>query len=340
MRGRDGSEDDEAGLFFAMNFRSVGRSGLVLSEIGLGSYLTYGDSVDFERSKKCIHKAFELGVNFFDTADVYAKGEAERFLGKALKDFERGRVVIGTKCYFPVSEDPNDRGLSRKHIRESVDRSLKNLQVEYLDLLQCHRFDPGVSLEETVRALSDLVQQGKVLYWGVSRWSVEQVEEAIRLADRTNGYRPVSNQVPYNLLYRAVERDLLPACPGLGMGVLAYAPLAQGVLTGKYCEGKIPEGSRASDSRFISRLWEMKPDSLSRADRLRSVAEQMGVTPAQLSIAWCLRQGVVSSVIIGATSPSQVEENLKASGLRLPEQALKAMEKIVEAVPAVEGRNE
>ena len=312
-----------------VNYRKLGKSGLTVSEIGLGAYLTYGEKLDFASSQRCIRRAFDLGINLFDTADVYAKGEAERFLGRALKEFPRNRIVLATKCFFPMSEDPNDRGLSRKHIVESVERSLNNLQGETVDLFQCHRFDSETPLEETLQVLGDLVRQGKILYWGVSRWSQQQMGEAVRLCGQLHSPLPISNQVPYNILYRECEAGILPACEELGIGVLAYAPLAQGVLTGKYSGGHIPQGSRASDPHREKGMYDMSGETLAKVDRLKILAREMGLPLAQLALAWCLRRSTVSSVLMGATRPEQIEENMLASGLRLTQEILHRIDEIL-----------
>ncbi|MDX1649386.1 MAG: aldo/keto reductase, partial [Myxococcota bacterium] len=230
-----------------MEYRRLGRSGLRVSEIALGSWLTFGSSVDPDASAKLIHKAWDLGVNLFDTADVYAGGAAEEALGRAIRDLPRHRLVIATKCYFPVSEDPNDRGLSRKHVVESVERSLRRLGTDYVDLHQCHRPDPTTPMEETVRAYEDLIRQGKVLYWGVSEWRAAQIVDACRTADAWRAYRPVSNQPQYNLMRRQMEREVLPVSKREGLGQIVFSPLGQGVLTGKYSGGEVPSGTRAAD---------------------------------------------------------------------------------------------
>lgn len=306
-----------------MQSRRVGRSGLELSEIGLGSWLTIGSKIDPGEAQRMIEVAFDLGIHFFDTADVYATGAAEEALGRALRTFSRRHFVIATKCFFPFSERPNDRGLSRKHILESVDGSLRRLGTDYVDLHQCHRADPDTPMEETVRAYEDLIRQGKVLYWGVSEWRAEQIDRACRIADGTGGYRPISSQPNYSIMRRGIEREVLPVCEREGLGQLAFSPLGQGVLTGKYAGGARPADSRASDPK--RNLWMnpyLEPDALARVERLRPIAAREGLTLAQLALAWCLREPRVSSVIVGASSSAQLEENVKASGRRLSPESL------------------
>jgi voltage-dependent potassium channel beta subunit len=299
-----------------MQTRALGSSGLEVSEIGLGSWLTIGSSIDVKATTQLVQRAFELGVNLFDSADVYARGAAEESLGRALRTIPRQHLVIATKCFFPMSEHPNDRGLSRKHVFESVDASLRRLGTEYIDLHQCHRADPSTPVEETVRAYSDLIRQGKVLYWGVSEWSAAQIEAACEAADRTGGYRPISNQPNYSMLRRQIESGVLATSRRLGLGQVVFSPLGQGALTGKYSGGVRPEGSRAADGE--RNAWMnayLTPDVLDRVDRLRPLAQKLDVSMAQLALAWCLRDEGISSVIVGATTLAQIEDNVGASGV-------------------------
>ncbi|HXK22976.1 MAG TPA: aldo/keto reductase family protein [Myxococcota bacterium] len=315
-----------------MQYRSLGRSGLVVSEISLGSWLTLGSSVDRAATRDIVHAAYDLGVNFFDTADAYAHGEGEEALGAALKDFPRQYVVIATKCFFPMSDRPNDRGLSRKHITESVEASLRRLGTDYIDLLQCHRADPRTPIEETVCAFEDLIRQGKLLYWGVSEWRAEQIVDACRVADARTAYRPISNQPQYSILRRGIEKSVLPACAREGLGQVVWSPLAQGALTGKYAGGRVPAGSRAADdqrNRFMSDF--LAPAELARVESLRPLADAQGLTMAQLALAWCLREPGVASAIVGATRKQQLEENVKASGVRLPEETLAKIDQLFPA---------
>ena len=312
-----------------MKYRRLGASGLAVSEIALGSWLTLGGSLDAAASERIARHALDLGVNLFDSADTYSNGDAERELGRALRGLPRTRLVLATKCFFPMSEDPNDRGLSRKHLFESVDASLRRLGTDYLDLHQCHRADPETPLEETVRAYEDLIRRGKVLYWGVSLWSEDLVARACRIADATGGYRPISNQPQYSLLHRSIERQLLGAHAREGVAQIVWSPLAQGVLTGKYARGARPGGSEITaptSGRFIEPL--LSESNLARIERMRPLAAELGVTPAQLALAWCLRRPEVASVIVGATRPEQLDENVGASGLALPAQTLRKLERI------------
>lgn len=294
-----------------------------MSEVGLGSWLTFGNTVDVAATAEMVQRAYDLGVTFFDTADVYARGAAEEALGRALRSVPRSYVVLATKCFFPMSEVPTDRGLSRKHIVESVEGSLRRLGTDYLDLHQCHRPDPETPIEETVRAYEDLIRQGKLLYWGVSEWRAEHVVDACRTADRFSAYRPVSNQPQYSIMRRQIEREVLPVCEREGLGQVVFSPLAQGVLTGKYRGGQLPRDSRASNdevNQFMGAY--LQPSELAKVDRLQPLADELGITMAQLALAWCLRQPGVSSVIVGATRARQLEDNCKASGMRLPEEVV------------------
>ncbi len=302
-----------------MQYRNLGRSGLQVSEVSLGSWLTLGSSVDRERTREIVETAFELGINFFDTADVYANGAGEEALGYALSGIPRPYVVIATKCFFPMSAHPNDRGLSRKHIVESVEASLRRLGTDYLDLHQCHRPDPSTPIEETVCAYEDLIRQGKILYWGVSEWRAAHIVDACRIADARHAYRPVSNQPQYSILRRQIEREVVPVSEREGVGQVVFSPLAQGVLTGKYSGGKRPTGTRAADderNQFMGAF--LQEDVLARVDELAGLAADLRVSLAQLALAWCLRRRNVASVIVGATSAKQIAENAEASGLRIP----------------------
>ncbi|MFQ5746334.1 MAG: aldo/keto reductase family protein [Gemmatimonadota bacterium] len=315
-----------------MIYRNLGSSGLRVSAIGLGSWLTYGRSVDDGVAHGCLTRAYELGVNFFDTANVYGAGEAERTLGRWLADLPRSDLVVATKVFFPMGEGPNDRGLSRKHIMEQCEASLRRLGLEYVDLYQCHRFDPSVPLEETLRALDDLVTQGKVLYTGVSEWPAEALEDAARIG-RELGLRPlVSNQPQYSLLARGIEEAVIPLSMEHGIGQVVWSPLAGGALTGKYRPGRAaPEGSRGADSTsnmFMGNVLE--GDVLEAVARLeREVATPMGITVAQLSLAWILRQPGIASAIVGATRIGQVEENVAAAEIELDAETLERIEAII-----------
>jgi voltage-dependent potassium channel beta subunit len=312
-----------------MEYRNLGRSGLVVSEVSVGSWLTLGSSVDRAATREIVHRAFDLGVNLFDTADVYSNGAGEEALGAALSGIPRRYVVIATKCFFPMSERPNDRGLSRKHITESIEDSLRRLGTDYVDLLQCHRYDPHTPLDETVRAFDDLMRQGKVLYWGVSEWSASQIADACRSADAQRAVRPISNQPQYNLLRREIEAEVMPVSRREGLSQIVWSPLAQGALTGKYSGGRRPGNTRATDSvRNVFMKSFLEPETLARTDRLRPLADRLGISMAQLALAWCLAEPNVASVITGVTRVPQLEDNVKASGLRLPAEIVAEIEAI------------
>jgi len=306
-----------------MNYRRLGEAGIKLSEIGLGSWLTYGLGVADDTARACIRRAFDLGVNFFDTADVYHQGAAESVYGRELSAFRRRDLVIATKCYFPMSAGINDQGLSRKHIFESVHDSLKRLRTDYIDLYQCHRFDEEVETDEVVRAMDDLIRQGKILYWGVSEWPADAIREACRLARDINVCPPASNQPEYSLAARRVETNgVQQACAEEGLGMVLWGPLKQGVLSGKYAGGRIPRDSRAASDKMGIFLREIDADLAERVDRLRPIAERRGMTLAQLAIAWLLPRQAVTSVIIGTTRVEQVEENIAAAEFELTPQDL------------------
>jgi voltage-dependent potassium channel beta subunit len=306
-----------------MNYRRLGKYGVKVSEVALGGWLTHGRSIDDDTTSQIVHAAIDLGINFFDTADVYNRGEAEKSLARSIKGIRRESLFIATKCFFPMSDEPNDRGLSRKHITESVHASLKRLETDYVDLMQCHRNDPETPIEETVRAMDDLIRQGKILYWGVSEWPASRIAEACHIAQQTNCCLPVSNQPVYNMLNRYIEQEVLPTCERHGLGQVVFSPLAQGVLTGKYQPGKpLPDGSRGADDKsnmFMANL--LTDETLAKVAKLAPIAKKHGCSVGQFALAWCLRQQGVSSVIVGATKVSQIEENAAASGLAVPEQA-------------------
>jgi len=302
-----------------METRRLGRSGLAISEVVLGSWLTFGSSVDEDATRACVRAALDAGIHTFDTADVYALGKAEEVLGRALEGVPRKDVVLATKVFWPTGKGPNDRGLSRKHLFETLDASLRRLRTGYVDLYQCHRFDPDVPLEETVRAMEDLVRAGKTHYWGVSVWTGAQIAEAVRVARSLGGYGPICNQPEYSLLDRRIEAEVLPASRREGVGQWVFSPLAQGVLSGKYSGGVRPAGSRGADAqrnRFMSDR--LTPEVLAKVDRFAALAREAGTTPSRLALAWCLGVPGVDAVVVGATRPEQVAENAKASGWKLP----------------------
>ena len=315
-----------------MNYRKLGRFNIKVSEVSVGGWLTHGRSIDDEVTAEIIKKSFDLGVNFFDTADVYNNGAAEKSLGRAIKGLKREDLVIGTKCYFPMSDRPNDRGLGRKHITESVHNSLKRLDIDYIDIMQFHRFDAETSLDETVRAIDDLVRAGKVLYWGVSEWSAQQITDLVHTADALNANPPASNQPRYNMLSRGIEDGVLAACEQFGLGNVVFSPLAQGVLTGKYLPGQpAPEGTRGADtSSNMFMKASLEDEVLTRVQNLKEYVATLGLGLGEFALAWCLRQKQVSSVIIGATSTEQVEANVKASGIQLDTLVWERAERILE----------
>jgi aryl-alcohol dehydrogenase-like predicted oxidoreductase len=317
-----------------VDYRRVGSSGLKLSEIGLGSWLTYGVGVEAEVAKQCVAKAYDLGVNFFDTANAYGRGAAERVMGEALAGLRRESYVLATKVYYPMDDGPNDAGLSRKHVIEQCHASLRRLGTDYIDLYQCHRYDDETPLDETLQALDDLVRQGKVLYVGVSEWSPGQIGDALRITDEGGLDRIISNQPEYSLLQRRIEAEIIPLCAREGVGQVVWSPLAQGVLTGKYAPGQAPPpSSRAASGRMgrFIRRW-MTDEVLEAVQRLRIVADEVGLTLAQLALAWVLREPNVTSAIIGASRPSQLEENCAASGRKLDPDVLAAIDKAVAEV--------
>lgn len=320
-----------------MEYRRLGDSGLQVSEVSLGSWLTLGSSVDRAASRTLILEALDLGINLFDTADVYADGEAERVLGAALSEASRDRVVVASKCFFPSGDSPNARGLSRKHVVESVEGSLRRLGTDYIDLYQCHRADPNTPIQETVDVFSDLIRQGKLLYWGVSLWDAGHIEEACQIAAARQGYAPISNQSEYSLLRREIEREILPLCRRVGLGELAWSPLAQGALTGKYTAG-VPAGSRADDAfrrQFMGDF--LGEEAQQRIERLGALAEESGLSVAVLALAWCLRDPAVSSLLVGATRSEQLIENASASGQRLGQELLERLDALF-PVTAAEAR--
>ncbi|HAI52910.1 MAG TPA: aldo/keto reductase [Firmicutes bacterium] len=313
-----------------MKYRKLGRSGLKVSEISLGSWLTYGKSVEEERAIKTIRRAYELGVNSFDSANVYERGEGERVMAKALRVFPRESYIITTKAFWPMGDGPNDRGLSRKHVFEQLHASLKRMELDYVDIFYCHRYDPETPVEETLRTIDDLVRQGKVLYVGVSEWTAAQIEEAVRIADRYLLDRIVVNQPVYNMLNRYIEKEVIPVCAKHGIGQIVFSPLAQGVLTGRYRGGRIPEGSRAANpeiNEFIKGLLEA--GVLQKVDALQDLAEEAGMTLVEMALAWVLRQPNVASALVGASRPEQIEANVKAVDVELSQELLEKIEEIL-----------
>jgi aryl-alcohol dehydrogenase-like predicted oxidoreductase len=309
-----------------MRRRTLGSSDLVVSEISLGSWMTYGGSVERERAEACVAKAFELGIDFIDTANVYSSGGAEEFLGEVLADRPRDSYVLATKLYFPMTE--TDRGLSREQVAKQIDASLSRLRTDYVDLYQCHRYDWDTPLEETMEALTEVVRQGKARYLGFSEWPAEKIREA-QAMDGVEHF--VSSQPQYSMIWRGPERDVIPASKELGISQIVWSPLGQGILTGKYRPGEPPPGdSRAAHERmsyFMDRAGEQ--ELLERVQRLRPVAEELGLSMAQLALAWVLQEENVASAIIGATRPEQVEDNAAASGVELDPATLERIDDIL-----------
>ena len=312
-----------------MEFRHLGRSGLKISEVTYGNWITHGSQVTDDLAIKTMQAAMAAGITTFDTADVYAATKAEEVMGKALKGQRRESLEIFTKVYWPTGEGVNDRGLSRKHIMESCENSLRRLQTDYVDLYQAHRYDYATPLEETLRAFDDLVRHGKVLYVGVSEWTAEQIRDAVRIASDMGFDRIVSNQPQYNMLWRVIEAEVVPASEELGIGQIVWSPIAQGVLTGKYKIGApAPQGSRATDTSsgasFVAR-WLNDP-VLAAVEKLEPIAKDMNLTMSQLAIAWVLSNPNVSAAIVGASRPEQITENAKAAGVTLPSDVLSAID--------------
>lgn len=296
-----------------MRYRRLGDAGVKVSAVALGGWINFGEGkVADGAARSVVARAHERGVNFFDLADIYGKGEAERQMGQALKDIPRHTLVLSTKVFWPMSDDVNDRGLSRKHIVESIDKSLQRLGTDYVDIYFCHRPDPETPIEETARAMDDLIRLGKVLYWGTSEWSAPQLVEAHALCERYGWAKPKVEQPQYSMLWRErVEGEIMPAVQPRGIGLVVWSPLAMGLLTGKYDDG-VPEGTRFAREAWAKERF-LTEANVERVRRLKPIAEELGITRAQLALAWALRSQVVSSVIIGATRPEQVDENVLAA---------------------------
>ncbi|MBP2702499.1 aldo/keto reductase family protein [Microbispora sp. RL4-1S] len=314
-----------------MEYRHLGRSGLIVSEISYGNWLTHGSQVEEDAAVACVRAALDEGITTFDTADVYAGTKAEEVLGRALKGVRRESLEIFTKVYWPTGPGKNDRGLSRKHIVESVNGSLRRLGTDYVDLYQAHRYDVETPLEETLRAFDDLVRQGKVLYVGVSEWRAEHIAQALKIADEMGFDRLVSNQPQYSMLWRIIEPEVVPLCEKEGLSQIVFSPIAQGVLTGKYLPGQpAPDGSRATDptgANMIGRL--LDDDLLRRVQELKPIAADLGLSMAQLAVAWVLQNKNVASAIVGASRPEQVRDNVKAAGVKLDAETMKKIDEVL-----------
>jgi voltage-dependent potassium channel beta subunit len=315
-----------------MEYRRLGRSGMKVSAISIGAWLTYGSNqVEEDTAAACLRTAVENGINFIDVADIYARGEAEKVVGKVVKGYDRTKLVISTKAFWPMSDDVNDRGLSRKHIIESVNKSLKRFDMDYIDIFFCHRYDEESETEETIRAIDDLIHQGKILYWGTSMWTAANIEEGVVAAQATGSYLPVTEQPLYNMLDRdGVEGDLEATCIKHGIGLVVWSPLAQGVLTGKYNDG-IPANSRASHIEWFSS--QLEAGRIERVKKLTVLAADMGVTTSALALAWAMKNLAVDSVITGASRPEQVLENLKALDVRITPEVDSKIEDILANKP-------
>jgi len=314
-----------------MQYRKLGRSGLKVSAVSLGGWTTYGQTVEEQNVvQRIIDRALELGVNFFDIADVYARGKAEELMGAALaaSGAQRHHLVVSSKVFHPMSDDVNDRGLSRKHIMESIDRSLDRLGFDYLDVYFAHRYDPETPLEETVEAFSDVVRSGRAHYWGTSMWTAAQIAEAHTFAKANGLVPPVTEQPEYSMVRRSrVEEQILPTTTRLGVGLVVFSPLAQGLLTGKY-DDDVPEGSRFANFEQF-RQKNLTEANAAKVKALKPVADELGITRAQLALAWVLRQPGVASVITGATRPEQVEDNVAAASVELSAEQLERIEQVL-----------
>jgi len=312
-----------------MEYRQLGRSELTVSEISLGSWLTYGVGVEADAARACVERAFDVGINFFDTANAYGRGAAEEFLGETLSGMDRSSYVLATKVFFPMSR--KDRGLSAAQIHKQIEASLRRLRTDYVDLYQCHRYDRDTPLEETMQALTDVVREGKARYIGISEWKAHQIKAAL---DIPGVQRIVSSQPQYSMLYREPEKEVFPLCEQEGIGQIVWSPLAQGVLTGKYEPGSPPpEDSRAAHESMGQMMGRWRDDDVLEAvQQLKPIAEKAGLTMAQMALAWVLRLPVVSSAIIGATRPDQVDDNAAASGVKLSADVRGAIDEVLAPV--------
>jgi aryl-alcohol dehydrogenase-like predicted oxidoreductase len=312
-----------------VNYRYLGNSGLKISEITYGNWLTHGSQVENDTATQCVRAALDEGISTFDTADAYANTAAEVVLGDALKGERRESLEIFTKVYWPTGpRGKNDTGLSRKHIMESINGSLQRLQTDYVDLYQAHRYDTETPLEETMQAFADIVRQGKALYIGVSEWTADQIRQGHRLAQEL-GFQLISSQPQYSMLWRVIEDEVVPTCRELGISQIVWSPIAQGVLSGKYRPGQAPpEGSRATDDKGGARMIEqfMRDDVLTRVQELPPIADELGLSMAQLAIAWVLQNDNVAAALVGASRPEQVKENVKAAGVRIPDELMKRID--------------
>jgi aryl-alcohol dehydrogenase-like predicted oxidoreductase len=314
-----------------MDYRHLGNSGMLVSALSYGNWITHGSQIEEEAAVACVKASLEAGITTFDTADVYAWGRAESVLGRALQGVRRDSIEIFTKVYWPTGFNPNNRGLSRKHIMEALHGSLERLQTDHVDLLQAHRYDYATPLEETLRAFDDLVRQGKVHYIGVSEWTAEQIADALRLADEMGFDRIISNQPQYSMLWRVIEAEVVPLCQKEGVGQIVWSPLAQGVLTGKYLPGAAPlEGSRATGVEGEEMSWLLRDEVLMPVQEYAALCREAGYTSASVALAWVLQNENVSSAIVGASRPEQIAENVKALEVVLEPDFVAAIEKALE----------
>ncbi len=299
----------------------------------MGSWLTYGGNVGADIARTCVLEAWQRGINFIDTANVYARGAAEEVLGPIVKELPRDRLVLATKVYFPMGDGPNERGLSRKHIRDQIHHSLRRLQVDYVDLYQCHRYDLATPLEETCEMMNDLVRAGKILYWGVSEWNADQIVAAVNVCRARGWAVPISNQPQYSALWRRIEDRVLPACARYGLGNVVWSPLAMGILSGKYTDASHPQsGTRAAGPNADMMEDYFNQAVLDAVQRLRPLAERANCSMSQLALAWCLRQPAVTSVIAGATKPEHVKDNAAAGDLDIDAATFAQMDRILAPV--------
>jgi aryl-alcohol dehydrogenase-like predicted oxidoreductase len=313
-----------------MDYRHLGRSGMLVSALSYGNWITHASQIDEDAAVACVKASLDTGITTFDTADVYAGGGAESVLGRALKGVRRDSIEIFTKVYFPTGPNPNNRGLSRKHIIEALHASLERLGTDHVDLLQAHRYDYATPLEETLRAFDDLVRQGKVHYVGVSEWTADQIADAVRLADDMGFDRIISNQPQYSLLWRVIEAEVVPVSQKEGVTQIVWSPLAQGILTGKYLPGAPPlEGSRATGVEAEEMSWLLRDEVLTPVQEYAELCRQAGYTPASVALAWVLQNENVSSAIIGASRPEQIAENVKALEIELEPDFVAAIEKVL-----------
>jgi len=310
-----------------MNYRRLGKAGVKISEISLGGWLTYGGTVDQQMTDRIMAAAIDCGINFIDLADIYTRGEAEIACGKALRNYTRSNLVTSSKLFWPMSDNVNDRGLSRKHIFESVEKTLSRLRTDYVDIYFCHRFDPETEIEEVVRAMDDLVHQGKIIYGGTSVWDAPQIDRAVAIAEKYLCYRPQVEQPRYNMLDRHIEDGILPTCSRNGMGLVVWSPLAQGLLTGKYNDG-IPPESRGATTSWLKE--DMSPENMVRVKQLAELAGDLGVTLGQMALAWVIRRPEISAAITGATRPEHVVANAAATDITLCESDIAAINSILD----------